>query len=65
MIEAAIFSLLLALLAGAWITYGKWRERARSAGKRNEANRKAHDIQSRVAIDPAYRERVRRFFDGT
>lgn len=64
MLEVFLAAAVLVLLAVAWSQRGKWRERARAAEMRNDTDRKAHEIQNRVAADPAYRERVRRHFDS-
>ena len=56
--------------AGAFIVLlaahrAKWRERARAVEETNKTDREANEIKNRVAADPAYRERVRRFFGGS
>ena len=59
----AVSALLAAIFLG-WVGIGKWRQRALYAERKNKADRKAHDIQSRIVFDPTERERVRRKYDN-
>ena len=52
----------LALWRAAFVK-ARWEMRAHMAEQENREVKKAHDIQNRVAADPAFRERGRRLFD--
>lgn len=53
---------ILFLLLRAAALQARWKERARAAERENEETRKAHEIQNAVALDPAFRRRVRDVF---
>ncbi len=61
--SAGAFIVTLVALLFAVRKSGALRQRARAAEKQNTANRKAHEIQNRVAVNSRFRERVRRYFD--
>lgn len=64
MFSLVAFIMVLAVVFFVMGQNGKWRQRARSAEEKNRADRLAHDLQNDVVRDPAFRERVRRYFDS-
>ena len=57
-------TLLILFLRAAVSAAARWQERSAEAETQRTETRKANDIENRVASDPAYRQRVRDFFEG-
>ena len=62
-VAMAALAVFFTFAALGWFLTGGWRQRALQAEKDHKINREAQDVQNRIMLDPALRERVRRHFD--